>query len=260
MSYDHSEKAGNEGDVWKHFILTVIAESISIPSNSFHYIDCHSGAPIHDLRNASEWKHGIKQLLEMVGNSDNTYVNLVRRAFPQYPSGWLFASNILTARVKALRVTLFDTDERLSERYSASEYWHFLPTNVKVKFHVQDGYKAHRDIGLSNWIFFDPPFTQSKRDWKCLKNSCRKLQRERRTFAAWYPFYWPTKPRELSRHTQCEAWEVHWAECGPKPSQNIKGCGMLVSDDLASILQEREAELRAFADCLGWRLIPNRPE
>ena len=253
MSYDHSEKAGNEGDVWKHFILTVIAESISIPSNSFHYIDCHSGAPIHDLRYTHKWKRGVGKLLGNEQKIDNNYVNFARIHYPKYPSGWLFVANVLATRFTSVRVTLFDTDENFSELYSLFECF---SSNVKVEFINQDGYEGHRNIEQSDWIFFDPPCA----DWASLKKSCQNLQRERRTFAAWYPFYRPTGPRKLSRHTQCEAWEVHWGPCTSKSTRIMKGCGMLVSDDIAGILREREAELQAFADCLGWRLIPNRPE
>lgn len=42
-----------------------------------------------------------------------------------------------------------------------------------------------------------------------------------------------------------------WAEMGSKPSQNMKGCGMLLSKELRSVLQADDASLREVAVLLG---------
>ena len=52
--------------------------------------------------------------------------------------------------------------------------------------------------------------------------------------------------------TRCDAWEVLWATCGAKPSQNLKGCGMLVSDDISVVLRDSLAAFEILPACLGW--------
>jgi hypothetical protein len=36
MKYDHSRKAGNQGDVWKHAMLLTLADSITAETDIFH--------------------------------------------------------------------------------------------------------------------------------------------------------------------------------------------------------------------------------
>src|SRR6266850_3813375 len=50
MDYNHSRKAGNRGDVWKHAILMMIADTIPIRNDEFHWFETHAGAPIHRLQ------------------------------------------------------------------------------------------------------------------------------------------------------------------------------------------------------------------
>ena len=47
MTYNHSKKAGNRGDVLKHAILTLLADQIDIVGETFVWLETHAGAPIH---------------------------------------------------------------------------------------------------------------------------------------------------------------------------------------------------------------------
>ena len=40
MMYDHSSKAGNKGDVWKHFALVTVVDRLP-SSDTFRYVDTH---------------------------------------------------------------------------------------------------------------------------------------------------------------------------------------------------------------------------
>jgi hypothetical protein len=59
MDYNHSRKAGNRGDVWKHAILMMIADTIPIRNDEFHWLEAQAGAPIHRLQAGGEWQRGI---------------------------------------------------------------------------------------------------------------------------------------------------------------------------------------------------------
>lgn len=57
MAYDHSRKAGNRDDVWKHAVLVALMDAITADSDSFRYVESHAGAPFHDLQPGGEWRH-----------------------------------------------------------------------------------------------------------------------------------------------------------------------------------------------------------
>ena len=68
MSYDHSRKAGNKGDVWKHFTLVTVVDRLGV-KDSFRYVDVHSGAPSYELGQTGEWTRGIAAVLEECSSS-----------------------------------------------------------------------------------------------------------------------------------------------------------------------------------------------
>jgi hypothetical protein len=51
----------------------------------------------------------------------------------------------------------------------------------------------------------------------------------------------------LVEATSESAWEVAWAASGEKPSQNLKGCGVLVSSSLVPFLESAQQELQKIA-------------
>ena len=253
--YNHSEKAGNRGDVWKHFILTVLARNITLDSDSIHYVDCHAGAPFHHLIKGGEWQHGVKHLIDNATN-DNAYVNIVKKYWPEkYPSGWLLVANVLAERFNRVQVSLFDNSEAVAGHYSDKDLcnlknWGYLPENVAVTFCKDDGFTRAADNNDKDLIFLDPPFSQNAdRDWNSLTETCKELKCQDQSFAAWYPFSGKT-PRELLERTQCEAWQVLWPDCG----SNLKGCGVLLSDSLATLVKKREQALKELTGCMGWKL------
>lgn len=253
--YNHSNKAGNTGDVWKHFMLTVLARDISLDSDSIHYVDCHAGAPVHDLIKGGEWQGGVKYLIDNAIN-DNAYVNMVKEYWPEkYPSGWLTVANVLAERYKRVQVSLFDNSEVVAGHYNDEDLCNlksrgYLPENVEVTFCKDDGFTRAIDNNDKDLIFLDPPFSpRADRDWSSLTETCKELKRQDRSFAAWYPFSGKNL-RELLERTQCAAWQVSWPDCG----SNLKGCGVLLSDSLATLLKEREQELAELAGSMGWKL------
>lgn len=126
-----------------------------------------------------------------------------------------------------------------------------------MTFCQDDGFTRAVDKNDKDLTFLDPPFSPNAardRDWNSLAETCKKLKCQDQSFAAWYPFFWPTKPLKLLERTQCEAWQVLWSDCGAKPSQDLKGCGVLLSDNLAKLVKGRNRELAELAGSMGWEL------
>jgi 23S rRNA (adenine2030-N6)-methyltransferase len=100
MQYDHARKAGNRGDVWKHFLLVNVIDCLEVPER-FQYVDLHSLAPLHELQPRGEWKNGIgKVLTECAALKHNAYfeITFVLVTKRQYPAAWWFAMTRLAAR------------------------------------------------------------------------------------------------------------------------------------------------------------------
>lgn len=96
-------------------------------------------------------------------------------------------------------------------------------------------------------VFIDPPYhLDAEADWKALETAGRRLRQRGISFLA-CPFYWHSKPRRLVDTTLETAWEVTWAPCGNKPSQNLKGCGVLVSESLLPLMESARTELVSIA-------------
>ena len=248
MTYDHSRKAGNLGDVWKHAVLVSIANHISVGS-TFRYVESHSGAPTHDLRPGGEWRRGIGITLDQVDDESHPYLQHAKSlvANKTYHSGWLFFATAMAPRVQALSIHLHDTSRDVAQKYRGY-LRDLMPPNASGVFSRKDGY-ANLDNIEADLVFLDPPFLPD--DWGALAQACRGLKQREIPFLAWYPIFWPTQPAQLLKETSQPSWEVIWREFGPKPCQNMKGCGMLISDELAPILDSARAELEIVARQIG---------
>lgn len=249
MAYDHSRKAGNLGDVWKHAVLVSVARRIPVNS-TFSYVESHSGGPIHQLRTQGEWQRGIGDILEQSHDDVNPYLAQARPYLVdcQYPSGWSFFANSIGSRVESLSIDLCDTSIEVAELYKSPPDG-LMPSNARGTFHKTDGYSYLEDVD-ADFVFIDPPYSpNAEADWLALARICNGLKRRNIPHLAWYPIYWPTKPDRLMKMTSGCGWEVSWKKFGGKPCQNLKGCGMLVSEDLVPIMRSAIPELDEIA-CL----------
>lgn len=260
MAYTHSRKAGNRGDVWKHSVLVALADVMRGNGRPFRYVECHAGAPIHELSENGEWRGGVRVMTTACG--DSRYVAMTRDwlATKRYPASWVLVAHRLARRFQRVEIDLFDSSSHVTAQYGALGGDLHIPINVRWRFQEADGYVEAARLTSADLVFLDPPYSpNAQEDWRRLRHVCRTLMSRRIAFAAWYPFYWPTWPEKLRDSTTCEAWEVTWAPCGPKPSQNPKGCGMLVSPDLAPLLPRINTDIQAVASCMSWTMSIRRP-
>jgi len=260
MAYNHSRKAGNLGDVWKHFILVELASVIIKRSDTFCYVESHCGGPIHELAGRGEWARGIGEISKDNSN-DFEYLSIAQEWLKteQYPAGWVFMAHQLTKRFEKVEMYLFDTNNKVAAEYPPTGDPR-IPSMALTQFRQEDGYVAVEKLTKSDLVFLDPPFhPDAKSDWLSLAHVCSSLRSRNIDFVVWYPFYWHTRPQDLSNKTKGLAWEVHWASCGLKPSQNLKGCGMLVSDGLISTMRALQTKLTRMADCMQAELVIRQP-
>ncbi len=259
MAYDHGKKAGNRGDVWKHAVLVSIASRLNSGTIT-RYLESHSGAPLHDLMRGGEWNRGVMQCLAAETEPSHPYLSIANRyvEIGQYPAGWVFFAAASFPRF--IKIHLCDTSDSVAAQYGESTPPTY-PTNVNAQFMQSDGFAAAQEAREGDIVFLDPPFSPNpKADWNKIAQTCEQLVGRGIPFMVWYPFYWHTHPMKLVNRTQQIGWEVHWSECGPKPSQNLKGCGMLVSDTLRPLLEQARVELTSIARLLRGNLRERVPD
>ena len=256
MQYNHTRKAGNRGDVWKHFLLVTVIDRLEVPER-FQYVDVHSGAPLHELQPKGEWTSGIgKVLTECTALKHTAYFEIASSHVTnrQYPAAWWFAMTRLTLRSRYVNLTLTDTAEDVAHRYD-ERYLPVLPANVSLSFSRDDGFRRVEDLSEADLVVLDPPFSpDAAADWKRIAVASRQLVKRQIKFLAWYPLFSVSNPKRLVDATDCSGWEVIWAQFGPKPSQNLKGCGILASPELVETFQRSRNSLKSLASCLGGNL------
>ena len=98
MTYDHSRKAGNLGDVWKHNVLVALVDAMPGNIESFRYVEGHAGAPIHNLTDGGEWVRGVKVVKHAL--RDSCYMAMANEWLDrgQYPASWMFVADRLARR------------------------------------------------------------------------------------------------------------------------------------------------------------------
>lgn len=258
MEYSHSRKAGNEGDVWKHAVLLAAADLVPL-SDEPRYVESHSGAPVHRLAEGGEWQRGVGRVMSSSAcASDYRAVLSPWMQRKEYPASWVIVANRLARRLSAVSVYLADTSDEVAEAHRQPNT-SVLAENVRVNFNQSDGFELAISADRSDLVFIDPPFRDREREWQLLAGTCMRLRDEGTAFLAWYPYSWHTRPNWLVETTKCETWEVFWAKCGAKPSQNLKGCGILVSEGVSTALHKARSELQPLSTCLGWDLRIRRP-
>jgi 23S rRNA A2030 N6-methylase RlmJ len=163
--YDHSRKAGNRGDVWKHAALVALADAILVLSDTCRYVDFHSGAPAHVLRPGGEWGRGIGDA--RLAAAANPYLAMaaawVRSG--QYPAGWVFVVDRLAKRFPQVRVELSDLSDSVAVCYGPTRF-RGIPSNVDITFVQTDGFAVAAGVERAALLLLDPPFyPDAEADW-----------------------------------------------------------------------------------------------
>lgn len=207
MTYSHSRKAGNEGDVWKHAVLLAVADSLTLNDHAL-YVESHSGAPVHHLAERGEWQRGAGRVVSSArcdSEYRTTVAPWVRRK--EYPASWVMMANRLARRAKAVTVELADVSDQVAEAFEGRTS-SLVADNVQVQFRQGDGFELAINIDRPTLVFLDPPFADREREWQLLAGTCMNLKEQGIAFLAWCPYSWHTFPNWIVETTGCETWEV----------------------------------------------------
>lgn len=260
VSYQHSKKAGNKGDVWKHFILLEFVDRLLRENDdrscTFEYWETHCGEGCYLLGPHGEWRSDIGKILPAEGCLANRpyFRLLAARLAPNsvYPGSWRLVGNYVKNRKIPFKMYLFDTSENVAKTISSDQMKREI--GLTVTFKQEDGFSALRSCGNPDLVLIDPPYKPARADWRRCKLAGLELNKKNTPFLIWYPVFWDTEPDRLVREVQSPGYEVIWASMGAKPSRNLKGCGMLAGGPTARVLEGARCQLRELAQALGGRL------
>lgn len=239
MPLNQTEKAGNIGDVWKHYAL---ARILSVPDlrGYSYYVETHAGNGVYELKlkNRDEWGKGIASVASRQEFAAEPFQSILTEFNPklEFPGKYPGSSVIADRLLSGVQLILFDCNP-----VAANDLKKHLPhASVRRK----GGYE-----GLIQWnqeerrgdkalIFIDPWYDQS--DWKNIPKCLRTLGTSLKDLIViiWYPvnFTYST-PNQLRR--ECAELEAGFAvECivdhpsHSKQFQRLRGSGLLLLGDI----------------------------
>lgn len=245
--YDHSRKAGNRADVWKHFWLCELVSRLRPDrSGRVSMLDTHCGAGLFHRADAEEWDRGISSFDQNELASLGTYGQIVapHLANNEYPGSWLLAATILAERQLDFTILGCDISRAVEDAFQTNvARFGFAP---RCRFVRGDGYTVASDCRPYSLVFLDPPYwPDPDADWQTLCRLIPALQSSTDLVAVWYPIGDGSESDRLIATYGLVAYEIVWG--GP----GIAGCGFTVlpRDDID--LTEPERVASSLATILG---------
>lgn len=261
--YDHSRKAGNRSDVWKHFALLTAVDGLRRPAGSsepFRYRETHAGTGAFVLGRIGEWRHGIGAILPVTGDlRGHPYFSLVGDAVEPgdvYLGSWRLVARHLQDRRVPFRLRLTDSSTDVSHRIWFEIDRRRLPP--EVEFRQLDGYDDLRHRSGDDLTLIDPPFKPAQRDWLRCRQAAERLAARGESYLLWYPVFGPGHPGRLVAAAGVPAFELRWA-AADRASRSLKGCGLVAGGRTAGVLEAARGRLEMLAALLGGRLAVRRP-
>lgn len=236
-TYCHSRKAGNRGDVWKHYALARILGGEAV-SGTDVYIETHAGGSVYELEEKwrrREWGRGIARVAQQTSLAKEPFQIILSQVNPTltfpglYPGSAFIASTLL----RPSRHVLFERNEVFAQQLRR-----YLP---QADVRAGDGY-----TGLLSWVrhesqlgdrlfaFMDPSYDGGREE--LLTDIPQRLTTLRGklshcSLAVWYPVYNTyLKLDELCElYRQASELPTWVVECMvDAPSRDLKGSGLLV--------------------------------
>lgn len=199
MNYRHIYHAGSFADVAKHFILTLLIDSLKRKESGFTYLDTHAGVGLYDLQDpaaikTTEATSGIQQLIMQnnIPAEINDYINIIKQVNNElgyqipparfYPGSAMVVKKLLRPQDNIIINELHPEDFlelKRNFKYDKQATCHkrdayeFLPAILPVK----------RGLTL-----IDPPYEEKNEYEKiiaCLKKSLQRWPNG--IYAIWFP-------------------------------------------------------------------------
>ncbi len=241
----HNERVGNRGDVWKHFILCGVADTLlqaRSDKQPFVYADTHCSLGRFDLIENGQWRQGIGKFYDRP-LPDYPYFAMEQEAYKtcnQYLGSWKLVERLLADRKIQGDLQLFDTSEEV-----------YLQLRKMGGFHHSDGFEAINSGLLANLYFVDPAYSEDREsDWKRVIEGIKKFCEGGARALIWYPVF--VKKRPIEDLPGVVIAKVQWSARGA--NQEMRGCGMVATGATSTILLEMQKSLTQLAEALSGNL------
>lgn len=235
LTYTHNRKAGNLGDVWKHYALArILIDARS--KNVAYYVETHAGAGLYELEErfrGREWGRAIARVAERTEVTDEPFQSVLKQVNPslKFPGPYPGSAFVANRLLHGCKHVLFEVAQEVAACLRA----HIPEADVRPG----DGYtgllgwfERERQMESHTLVFLDPPYLD---DWQKIPEVLDRLRgwMGGTTIAIWYPVFAYSNPDRL--WTQCcrlgtTAWKIECVVDKPKakPSQKLKGSGLLI--------------------------------
>lgn len=259
--YEHGPRAGNRGDVWKHFLLLtlldLLMETRQPDTSPFLYAETHCGPALHVLEEGGSWTEGLGRVLPPPDPlARHPYFRLLgSRAAPGalYPGSWLQVALHLQRVGLDFRMSLLDNSERVANGILGLGI--SGDPGAKIRFQMGDGFRALACTSRWDLVLVDPPFWPNpQEDLARCREALPILEASGSVFLIWYPLYSPQESA-LGFRGPCHFLEILWGN--KKGGASMAGCGVLVGGVKGSVLGPKAPWLHLLASCMGgvlrWR-------
>lgn len=250
MTDRHNKKVGNRGDVWKHFILCGVADTLLRgrgDNQPFVYADTHCSLGRFALIENGQWREGIGMFYEHKWQPlpDYPYFAMEQEAYKtcnQYLGSWKLVERLLADRKIQGDLQLFDTSKEVDLQLRKIRGLHF---------HHSDGFEAIKSGLLAADLYFvDPAYSEHRKsDWKRVPEVIKKFCERSATALIWYPVFVKRRLEDLAGVVIAE---VRWPARGA--NQVMRGCGMVATGAASGILHEMQKSLSRLAEKLSGNL------
>lgn len=163
MQYDHNNKAGNAGDIFKHTALIAALNALPNTSQTFRFVDLFAGYAVNPILSGNQWQQGIGRIYRKCDNTDNQavcsyhnwYLSRPSLVGGVYPGSSLIAQDVITARGQEVVMALYDISaapiDNLRRVYDGCDH----------DIHHRAAELTDSDIQSADFLFIDPPGLQS---------------------------------------------------------------------------------------------------
>ncbi len=192
LNYRHSYHAGNIADVFKHYVLTRVLQSLQAKETPFCVIDSHAGSGVYRLEAPGEFENGIDRLWPQraAWPALAGYFAAIERLNPDgdlqfYPGSPFIIRDFLRPQDRAVLLELHPQEVADLKANLGSEAG-------SIGVHHTDAWRGLKGFvppkenrGL---VLIDPPYEQKDEFERIVEALARALKHWRNgVYLAWYP-------------------------------------------------------------------------
>ena len=209
-SYDHHQKAGNQGDICKHVALVAaLHETVSrVGRSPFRFADLYAGYAKNPIVEGNEWPDGIAKLAGEHLLKGNGHIKLwaalaglnkAPRVGGFYPGSALFATQVCDQLSVGCELSLWDT---------GAEPFKDLTATFRSGHHIFNRAAAPDELAINgaDFVFIDPP-DKAEHTWMTICEHIGNL-RPAQSLLIWLPVAVNTRtkpPTEDKMSAQCRS-------------------------------------------------------